>query len=132
MVTSRMRGWRARLRYDPLPALIASPNPCLTYAVRRDLFAEDPGPARALWSLPELKRILRRQLPDGSWPYPGGGVPRYRDFEDYAQIETYRMLGVLVEKFAATRRLPAIEGAAQFMFTRQDAAGDFRGIYGRQ
>lgn len=124
--------WARTLRHNPLPALCASPNPCLAYAVRRDLLDEDPGPARELWALPEAGRILRRQLPDGSWPYPGGGVPRYREFEDYAQIETYRTLGILVEKFAATRRLPMLERAAEFMFTRQTAAGDFRGIYGRQ
>ena len=133
--TARKRGrptWIRRLRFDPLPELLTSPNPCLAYAVRRDLLEEDPGPARELWALPEVERILRRQLPDGSWPYPGGGVPRYRDFEDYAQIETYRMLGILVEKFAATRRLAGLGRAAEFMFTRQNAAGDFRGIYGRQ
>ena len=124
--------WARPLRYNPLPPLIASPNACLAHAVRRDLLDGDPGPARDLWALPEAGRLLRRQLPDGSWPYPGGGVPRYREFEDYAQIETYRTLGILVEKFAATRRLAALERAAEFMFSRQTAAGDFRGIYGRQ
>lgn len=124
--------WARPLRHNPLPALTASANACLAYAVRRDLLDEDPGPARNLWALPEAQRLLRRQLPDGSWPYPGGGIPRYRQFEDYAQIETYRTLGILVEKFAATRRLPALERAAEFMFSRQTAAGDFRGIYGRQ
>ncbi len=124
--------WARPLRHNPLPALTASANPCLAYAVRRDLLDDDPGPARNLWALPEAQRLLRRQLPDGSWPYPGGGVPRYREFEDYAQIETYRTLGILVEKFAATRQLPALEHAAEFMFSRQTAAGDFRGIYGRQ
>lgn len=124
--------WIRRLRFDPLPALMASPNPCLAYAIRRDLLSEDPEPARGLWSLPGLEHILRRQRPDGSWPYPGGGNARYRDVEDYAQLETYRTLGILVEKFAATRRLPALQRAVEFILTRQTAAGDFRGIYGRQ
>jgi len=133
--TTRKRGrpaWVRRLRFDPRPALLATPNPSLTYAVRRDLLEENPGPVRALWALPEVGRILRRQRPDGSWPYPGGGIPNHRATEDYDQIETYRNLGILVEKFAATRRLPAIQQAAEFMFTRQTTAGDFRGIYGRQ
>jgi len=124
--------WARQLRHDPLPALLASPNLCLAYAVHRDLLDQDPGPVRALWGLPDAQRLFRRQLPDGSWPYPGGGVPRNREVEDYAQIETYRTLGILVEKFGATRRLAALEGAAEFMFSRQAAAGDFRGIYGRQ
>jgi hypothetical protein len=131
-MTTHKRGWRARLRFDPLPALMASPNPCLAYAVRRDLLGEDPGPASALWALPAVGRLLRRQRPDGSWPYPSGGNPKYRSVEDYDQIETYRSLGILVEKFAATRRLPAIGRAADFLFSRQTDAGDFRGIYGRQ
>lgn len=124
--------WTRPLRHNPLPALMASPNACLAYAIRRDLLDQDPGPARALWALPEAQRLFRRQLPDKSWPYPGGGVAAHRAVEDYAQIETYRTLGILVEKFAATRRLEALEGAAEFLFSRQASAGDFRGIYGRQ
>ncbi len=71
----------------------------------RDLLDEDPGPVTALWSLPVVERLLRKQRPDGSWPYPGGGIPKHRATEDYDQIETYRNLGILVEKYAATRRL---------------------------
>ena len=124
--------WIKRLRFDPLPALASISNPALVYAVKRDLLGDDPGPVAELWSLPEVTRLLRRQRPDGAWPYPGGGIPKYRPVEDYAQIETYRSLGILVEKHDATRRLPAVRQAAEFLFTRQTDAGDFRGIYGRQ
>ncbi len=124
--------WTKRLRFDPLPALVVSDDPALRYAVARDLLGDDPGPAAALWSLPKVESLLRRQNPDGSWPYPGGGVAKYRATEDYDQIETYRNLGVLVEKCAATRRLPAVGRAAEYLFSRQTDAGDFRGIYGRQ
>ena len=130
--TSARLRWIKRLRFDPLPALLSSGDPALRHAAARDLLGEKPGPAAELWNLPRVQALLRKQQSDGSWPYPGGGVPRYRDFEDYDQIETYRSLGILVEKFAATRRLAGLERAAEFMFTRQNAAGDFRGIYGRQ
>ncbi len=130
--TSARLRWTKRLRFDPLPALLSSGDPALRYAITRDLSGEKAGPAAELWNLPRVQAFLRKQQSDGSWPYPGGGVPRYRDFEDYDQIETYRSLGILVEKFAATRRLAGLERAAEFMFTRQNAAGDFRGIYGRQ
>ncbi len=116
--SARLR-WIKRLRFDPLPALVSSGDPAIRHAAARDLLGENPGPAAELWNLPRVQALLRKQKSDGSWPYPGGGVPRYRDFEDYAQIETYRMLGVLVEKFAATRRLPAVGHAAEFLFTRQ-------------
>jgi len=124
--------WSRPLRYDPIPALLSSDDPSLSYLARRDLLGEDPGPAPNLWSLPAVEKLLRKQRPDGRWSYPGGGKPQHRATEDYDQIETYRNLGILVEKYAATRRLPAVAGAAEFLFARQTHEGDFRGIYGRQ
>jgi hypothetical protein len=126
------RRWTRRLRFDPLPALVSSDDPALAFAATRDLLEEDAGPVTALWSLPAVEKLLRKQRPDGSWPYPGGGIPKHRATEDYEQLETYRDLGILVEKYAATRRLPAVASAAEFLFSRQTDEGDFRGIYGRQ
>jgi hypothetical protein len=128
---SRAR-WAKRLRYDPIPPLLSSGDPALAYAARRDLLEEDPGSPLALWSLPRVEKLVRRQRPDGGWRYPGGGIEKHRATEDYDQIETYRNLGILVEKYAGTRRLPAVAGAAEFLFARQTDEGDFRGIYGRQ
>jgi hypothetical protein len=131
-VSRRRPRWAKHLRFDPLPALLGGDNPALAYAAKRDLLEEDPGPVTALWSLPVVEKLLRKQRPDGAWPYPGGGKPNYRKTEDYDQIETYRDLGILIEKYAATRRLPAVGKAAEFLFSRQTDEGDFRGIYGRQ
>jgi hypothetical protein len=124
--------WARRLPYDAVSALVSSDDPALVYAAKRDLLDEVPGPVSALWSLPAVEKLLRRQRPDGAWCYPGGGKEKHRATEDYDQIETYRNLGILVEKHAATRRLPAIRRAAEFLFSRQSDEGDFRGIYGRQ
>jgi hypothetical protein len=92
---------------------------------------QDAGRVSTLWELPEARRILARQKGDGSWQYPGG-IERGRSRENYDQLETYRQLGVLVEKFGFTRRHPAIERAAERLFTFQSEEGDFRGIYGNQ
>jgi hypothetical protein len=59
-------------------------------------------------------------------------VERVRSRENYDQLETFRQLGVLVEKFGFTRRHAAIERAAERLFSFQSEEGDFRGIYGNQ
>jgi hypothetical protein len=127
-----MKDWRRALRADPLPPLLQSGHPALEYFARRDLLDEDLGTPEGLWCHPVVAGLVRRQQPDGSWKYPGGGKAHLRPVEDYSQLETYRCLGVLVEKFGATRRMAAIRQAAAFLFSRQTEAGDFRGIYGNQ
>ena len=72
---------------------------------------------------------MRKQQADGSWKYPGGNA-RIRSEEDYDQLETYRMLGELVEKYGLDKKHPQIVKAAEFLLRRQTADGDFRGIYG--
>jgi hypothetical protein len=129
--SSRPR-WTKRLRFDPIPTLVSCEDSAVAYAAKRDLLDEVPEPVSMLWSLPAVEKLRRKQRPDGGWRYPGGGREKYRATEDYDQIETYRNLGILVEKYAATRRLPAVAHAAEFLFSRQTDEGDFRGIYGRQ
>jgi Squalene-hopene cyclase C-terminal domain/Prenyltransferase and squalene oxidase repeat len=119
------------LPYDPVPALLASDDAAVTARVRRDLLGEDVD-VRALWSLPAVTRAVRRQLPDGRFQYPGGGIERWRAIEDYDQRETYTVLLELVSKYALTGEHPMISQAADFLSTRQTADGDFRGIYGAQ
>jgi hypothetical protein len=127
-----MKNWREELRVDPIPVLISSNNRAIEYFARRDLLAEKVGPIETLWESPEVKRILRKQQEDGSWKYPGGGKEHLRSREDYNQIETYRNLGILIEKYGLENRHPAIERAAEFLFSKQTPKGDFRGIYGNQ
>ncbi len=120
------------LRKDPLPFLVSTASQSLHYFVRRDLLGTDAGPADALWKDPRAARIVGKQRPDGRWAYPGGGRRDVRSIEDYDQMETYRQLGFLIEKFAFDRSHPAIRKAASFLFSHQTEEGDFRGIYGRQ
>ncbi len=130
-MTSRDR-WRRRLRVNPIPSLLAANNPALPFFAKRDLMDDDPGPHERLWTLREPVSLVSRQQENGSWRYPGGGRPNLRRHEDYDQIETYRSVGFLVEKYALTREHPSMEKAAEFLFSCQTDVGDFRGIYGSQ
>jgi hypothetical protein len=119
------------LKVDPVPLLASSGNAAISFFARRDLLGLDAGTVSSLWKLPEAQKILARQQPDGSWRYPGG-KPRLRSQENYDQLETFRQAGTLVEKFGFTRKHPAMERAADFLFSFQTAEGDFRGIYANQ
>lgn len=123
---------RSGLRSDPTPYLMQSGYEPVVYFTRRDLL-ELPVPAIAvLWSSREPSAILKLQQRDGRWRYPAGGDARIRSRKGYDQLETYRRLGQLVEKFGFNRSHPAISKAASFLFGQQTDEGDFRGIYGRQ
>lgn len=57
---------------------------------------------------------------------------RWRSGENYDQLETYRGLGQLIEKFGMTSDLSAVRRAGEYLFLFQTDEGDFRGIYGTQ
>lgn len=127
-----MNNWRATLKVDPLSALLASGNAAIGYFTRRDLLGQEECPVETLWHLPEVERLFSRQLANGAWKYSGGEKQRVRSLEDYNQLETFRALGHLVEKYGLTRQHPAIQRAAEYLFSKQTAEGDFRGILGNQ
>lgn len=122
--------WRSKLRYDPVPPIIKSRNAPLKYIAIRDLSVDAPG-TEDPWELLETVRIMKTQKENGSWKYHGG-QERIRSSEDYDQIETYRVLRVLVEKYGMNKNHPAFRKAAEFMFSHQTDEGDFRGICGNQ
>jgi len=127
-----MRGrWRKGLRVDPAPVLLASGNQAVEYFTRRDLLGEKVEPIETLWELQCAEHILRKQQSDGAWNYHGGRE-YLRAQVHYNQIETYRMLGELIEKYGLNRRHQQIGKAAEFLFRCQTAGGDFRGIYANQ
>lgn len=127
-----MEPWQKLLKVDPVPKLLSSGNMALEYFTRRDLLAESAEPVKTLWKLPEVVKILKKQQEDGSWKYPGRIRKDLRSREDYNQLETYRMLGELVEKYGLNHEQPQIKKAADYLFSCQTNAGDFRGIYGAQ
>ncbi len=119
------------LRVDPTPALASSSNAAIAFFARRDLLGHSADPVGALWDPPEAHRLLSKQSQNGSWRYPGG-KHSIRSQENYDQLETFRQLGILVDKFGLTRQHSSIERAASYLLSFQTDQGDLRGIYGNQ
>jgi len=126
-----MKGWRRRLVFDPLPPR--------TSRERSDQLFRAAGSFRrrnaireVSLGLNEAKKLLRKQKDDGSWRYRGVRSTRWRSEENYDQLETYRVVGQLIEKFAMTRDHSAVRRAVEYLFSFQTDEGDFRGIYGTQ
>lgn len=76
-------------------------------------------------------KIVEKQNSDGSWKYHGGKI-ELRSQRNYNQLETYRILGVLIELYGFTLEHEVVRNAADFLFSFQTSKGDFRGIYGDQ
>ncbi len=104
--------------------LVSSANAAIAFFASRDLLGAATGPVSGLWDLPPARRIVAKQNDDGSWRYPGGNNS-IRSRRNYHQLETFRQVGILVEEFAMTRAHPAIEAAAEFLFSFQTGEGDF-------
>jgi hypothetical protein len=121
--------WHARLKFDPLPPLVSGGDEALVYFARRDLLGENPGPVERLWQLPGALKILKKQLPDGSWPRSG---ELKHPAINYGLIETWRHFRFLVEQYGFTCQHPAARRAAEFLFSCQAEAGDFRGMLANQ
>lgn len=126
-----MDSWLSRPRYDPLSLLLSSGVAAIEYFVRRDILEEPVASVETLWELPKVKRIIARQKEGGFWKYPGSNIS-FRSEGDYNQLETFRILGQLVEKYGLDRRHTAINQAAGFLFSCQTEEGDFRGILRNQ
>jgi hypothetical protein len=124
-----MNSWQSQLIYDPLTPLLSSGKEALIYFSRRDLLDEDVGPIDRLWQLTEAQKILKKQLPDGSWPRSG---EQKHPAINYHLIETYRWFRYLVEQYGFTRQNPQAMLAGEFLFSCQTKEGDFRGILANQ
>jgi hypothetical protein len=107
-----MNKWSQALRVDPLPRLLCSHIEALTYFARRDLLNEIVGLIDDLWELPEALKIVKRQRENGAWRYSGKGRDTY-PYNNYDLLETFRNLGLLVEKYGFDREHPAIEKGAK-------------------
>jgi hypothetical protein len=127
-----MTAWIKKLDLDPINILLSCDNPAIEYFTRHDLLEEDVSAVQVLWELPVVANILNKQQNNGSWIYPGRIRADIRSREDYNQVETFRMLGELVEKYGLNRTHQQIHNAAEYLFSCQTPEGDFRGIYGNQ
>ena len=66
-----MEAWRRKLIFDPLPPLITAENEAIRYYALRDLLGEAVPSIASLWELNEVRRLVRKQKDNGSWPYRG-------------------------------------------------------------
>lgn len=119
------------LKVDPSETLLSCGNPSIEYFTRRELLEENVKPVEILWDLNPVQKIFKRQQEEGFWRYPGKMRETHAN-QDYNQLETFRMLGELVEKYGLNCEHPLIEKTAQYLFNCQTEEGDFRGIYGNQ
>jgi hypothetical protein len=126
-----MSNWIQRLKFDPIPVLIKSENTALAYFAQRDLSENFVESVETLWNLPSVLKMISKQQIDGSWKYHNG-ESYVRSQQNYNQLETYRILGQLVELYGLTSEHSTIKKAADFLFSFQTEEGDFRGIYGTQ
>jgi hypothetical protein len=110
-----------------LPVLLDERDPALAYFARRDLLDWQAGPVDLLWELPEARKLLQRQQENGSWHYPGKGFD-FRNKCNYDLLETFRILGRLVDIYGLNREHPAMQKAADYLFSCQTDEGDLRGI----
>jgi Squalene-hopene cyclase C-terminal domain len=126
----QMKKWWDEFNYDPKAPLLDSGDKSIALFSKHDLLDKEVA-LQDLWQLSIPQGILRKQRPNGSWVYPGA-KDHVRTQENYNQMETYRSLGILIEEFGFDRKHPAIQQAAEYLFTFQTREGDFRGIYGIQ
>jgi Squalene-hopene cyclase C-terminal domain len=127
-----MTAWIKKLDLDPINILLSCKNPAIEYFTRLDLLEEQLSAVQVLWELPAVVNILKKQQNSGSWKYSGRIRADIRSRDDYNQIETFRMLGELVEKYGLNKEHHQIHKAAEYFFSCQTPEGDFRGIYGNQ
>lgn len=120
--------WQRFLKNNPLLQFDHVTDSALEFQVQRDLKGGDPGSPMLLWELPPVLKILKKQQDDGSWKYPKKKEDP-REISGYTQLETFRQLGILVEKYLLNKDHPAVQKAADFLFACQTEVGDFRGIY---
>lgn len=126
-----MKPWLNQLRHDPIPPLLSSGIEAIIFHTRRDLLGERGLSIRSLWTLPDVGKRLGRQKPNGAFEYPGTKAVVHPPHH-YDLLETWKQFRYLVHQYAFTRKHPAAERAAEFLFSCQTTQGDFRGMIGNQ
>jgi len=127
-----MSGWREKFNSDPILPLLATKNESILFFTKRDLLDDNVGSTEQLWGLPPALKILKKQKEEGFWKYPGKISEEWNTQEDYNQIETFRQLGYLIQKYVFDKKHKSIRKAAEFLFSKQTDEGDIRGIYSNQ
>lgn len=120
----------SKFKYIPLKPLLESENDAIIYFTKRDFLEEKVESIDYIWDLPEVQKILKNQIDDGSWPSKvkkneNSGVK-------YPLIETWKHLRFLIQQYEMDKIHPTIQKAAEFIFSCQTDEGDIRGILANQ
>lgn len=120
-----------QLRYDPVSILLSTPEEILKYFVGRDILDEEIQPIYFIWDQPEVGKILKKQLDDGSFKYSGKRTVLYPEYH-YELVQTWKQFRLLIDKYEMTKEHPSIKKSAEYLFSCQTKLGDFRGFIGNQ
>jgi hypothetical protein len=124
-----MEAWFAKLKNDPIGPLLECGNAAVRFFAQRDLQGKDAGPIETVWDLPEAKKLLKKQQPDGSF---GPVKKKAGAGEKYGLTETWRAFRCMVDQYGMDRAHPAAAKAAEYLFSCQTEEGDIRGMLGNQ
>jgi len=113
-----------------IKTLLNTGNEALLAFTKRKLLEKEVD-IEELWTLPRVKKILKKQQSDGSWIYPNKKAT-LRSPTNYNQYQTYKTVAELVEFYGLSKKHEAIRKAADYLFSFQTEEGEFRGMYGNQ
>ena len=119
------------LKVDPTKTLLSSENETLEYFVKRDLIEEKVVPIKYIWHQPEVRKIFRRQQPDGTWKYSGKKTAIFPKYH-HSMAETWKTYWLLVERYELNKQHEGARKASEFLFSCQTKLGDFRGMLANQ
>ncbi len=125
----RQTEWQSVLKFDALSPLLNSENKAIALFVARDL-TDQPIQTKELQNEKEAVNLLKKQMPAGFWKYPSKSAKSSQDNMD--QYQTFKNLGILVEKYGFDKTHSAVEKTANYFFSAQTEECDFRGIYDKQ
>ena len=124
-----MNKWLSFLKFNPVPKIVTFGNEILQYFINQDLLNLKVDPIKKLWGLSDPQKILKKQLPDGSWPRSD---KNQHPAVKHQLIDTWRAVNQLVGKYGFTREHPLLDNAVEYLFSCQTEDGDFRGILANQ
>ena len=112
-----MADWLSQFKYSPIKPLLDSGNDAIIYFAKRDLLEEKNQSIESIWDLPEVHKIIDKQLDDGSWP--SKAKKDINSGVKYPLIETWKQLRFLIQQYEMDNTHPAIQKAAEFIFSCQ-------------
>ena len=127
-----MNDWIDILPVNPIETFLNANDSTLIYFVHRDLIGDQIDLPQDYLKNQEIKSLLYKQQPNGSWKFPGNqSIEKYPSI-NYSLIETYKSLHILIGKYELTVEQPEIKKAVDYIFSCQTKEGDIRGILGNQ